>query len=76
MSAARGARLGTTGGSGSDDPAWDIHQYGYMGGDSQNRGGRGIGFGMGRRQLVGPREMGGGGNAGGGGGGGGGQGQG
>ncbi|KAL2045270.1 hypothetical protein N7G274_002353 [Stereocaulon virgatum] len=35
--------------------AWDVNQYGYLGGDSQNRGGTGIGFG-GRRQLVGPRE--------------------
>ncbi|KAH0035108.1 hypothetical protein KCU72_g10655, partial [Aureobasidium melanogenum] len=37
--------------------SWDIHQYGYMGGDSQNRGsssGSGIGFG-GRRQIIGPR---------------------
>lgn len=36
---------------------WDVHQYGYMGGDSQNRGsssGSGIGFG-GRRQIIGPR---------------------
>ena len=39
--------------------AWDVHQYGYMGGDSQNRGNLGIsGFGGARRQLVGgPREM-------------------
>lgn len=51
------------GGMGGDGPAvtpgggaWDVHQYGYLGGDSQNRGGTGIGFGMGRRQLVGPRE--------------------
>ena len=35
--------------------AWDVNQYGYLGGDSQNKGGTGIGFG-GRRQLVGPRE--------------------
>ncbi|KAL8852291.1 MAG: hypothetical protein Q9221_002786 [Calogaya cf. arnoldii] len=35
--------------------SWDVHQYGYLGGDSQNRGGPGLG---GRRQLVGPREMG------------------
>jgi hypothetical protein len=37
--------------------SWDVHQYGYMGGDSQNRGsssGSGIGFG-GRRQIIGPR---------------------
>lgn len=55
---ARGEELGT------GEGAWDIHQYGYLGGDSQNRGGRGIGIG-GRRQLVGPREMGGGGAGGG-----------
>lgn len=34
---------------------WDVNQYGYLGGDSQNRGGPGLG---GRRQLVGPRAMG------------------
>ncbi|KAL9638794.1 MAG: hypothetical protein Q9164_001324 [Protoblastenia rupestris] len=43
-------------GTGPGDGAWDVHQYGYLGGDSQNKGGTGIGFGMGRRQLVGPRE--------------------
>ncbi|KAL9128822.1 MAG: hypothetical protein Q9217_002575 [Psora testacea] len=43
-------------GTAPGDGAWDVHQYGYLGGDSQNRGGTGIGFGMGRRQLVGPRE--------------------
>ena len=43
------------GGTGPGDGAWDVHQYGYLGGDSQNRGGAGIGFGA-RRQLVGPRE--------------------
>ena len=36
--------------------AWDTSQYGYLGRDSQNRVGTGIGFGMGRRQLVGPRD--------------------
>ncbi|MDI1485560.1 MAG: calponin [Ramalina farinacea] len=36
--------------------AWDVHQYGYLGGDSQNKGATGVGFGMARRQLVGPRE--------------------
>ncbi|KAK4503529.1 hypothetical protein PRZ48_004444 [Zasmidium cellare] len=38
---------------------WDIHQYGYMGGDSQNKGsgvGSGINFG-GRRQIIGPRPQ-------------------
>lgn len=33
--------------------AWDIHQYGYLGGDNQNRGGPGLGAG--RRQIIGPR---------------------
>lgn len=32
--------------------SWDVNQYGYLGGDSQNRGG--IVFG-GRRQIIGPR---------------------
>ena len=39
--------------------SWDVNQYGFMGGDSQNRGsgvGSGIAFG-GRRQILGPREM-------------------
>ena len=31
---------------------WSTAQYGYMGGDSQNRGGVGLG---GRRQIIGPR---------------------
>lgn len=43
------------GGVNPGDGSWDVNQYGYLGGDSQNRGGTGIGFG-GRRQLVGPRE--------------------
>ncbi|KAJ9657996.1 calponin [Neophaeococcomyces mojaviensis] len=34
---------------------WDVHQYGYMGGDSQNRGGPGLGVGGARRQILGPR---------------------
>lgn len=34
--------------------SWDINQYGYIGGDSQNKLGTGIGFG-GRRQIIGPR---------------------
>ncbi|KAI4231232.1 MAG: hypothetical protein L6R40_007802 [Gallowayella cf. fulva] len=42
-------------GFGPKGESWDVHQYGYLGGDSQNRGGPGLG---GRRQLVGPREMG------------------
>ncbi|EXJ74604.1 uncharacterized protein A1O5_02901 [Cladophialophora psammophila CBS 110553] len=34
---------------------WDVHQYGFMGGDSQNRGGPGLGVGGARRQIIGPR---------------------
>lgn len=37
--------------------SWDVNQYGYMGGDSQNKVGTGIGFG-GRRQILGPRPFG------------------
>ena len=44
-------------GTAPGDGAWDTSQYGFLGGDGQNKGGRGIG--VGRRQLVGPREMGG-----------------
>ncbi|KAK8243928.1 calponin [Phyllosticta capitalensis] len=36
--------------------SWDVHQYGYVGGDSQNKVGTGINFG-GRRQILGPRNM-------------------
>lgn len=35
--------------------AWDVHQYGYLGGDNQNRGGPGLGVGGARRQIIGPR---------------------
>ncbi|KAL4920025.1 hypothetical protein BDW62DRAFT_30295 [Aspergillus aurantiobrunneus] len=35
--------------------AWDVHQYGFMGGDNQNRGGPGLGIGGARRQIIGPR---------------------
>jgi hypothetical protein len=35
--------------------SFDVHQYGYMGGDSQNRGGAGLGVGGARRQIIGPR---------------------
>lgn len=38
----------------SGDAGWDVNQYGYMGGDNQNRGGPGLGFGA-RRQIIGPR---------------------
>ncbi|CAI7660368.1 unnamed protein product [Penicillium pancosmium] len=34
---------------------WDVHQYGYLGGDNQNRGGVGLGVGGARRQIIGPR---------------------
>ena len=34
--------------------SWDVNQYGWTGGDSQNKVGSGIGFG-GRRQIIGPR---------------------
>jgi hypothetical protein len=36
---------------------WDVHQYGYMGGDSQNKGGPGLGVGGARRQIIGPRPL-------------------
>ncbi|KAL9600513.1 MAG: hypothetical protein Q9219_003164 [cf. Caloplaca sp. 3 TL-2023] len=42
-------------GFGPRGESWDVHQYGYLGGDNQNRGGPGLG---GRRGLVGPRAMG------------------
>ncbi|KAL3479907.1 hypothetical protein BJX99DRAFT_221446 [Aspergillus californicus] len=35
--------------------AWDVHQYGFMGGDNQNKGGHGLGIGGARRQIIGPR---------------------
>lgn len=35
--------------------SWDVHQYGYIGGDNQNRGGHGLGVGGARRQIIGPR---------------------
>lgn len=38
--------------------SWDVHQYGYTGGDSQNRGGPGLGVGGARRQIIGgPRPQ-------------------
>jgi hypothetical protein len=36
---------------------WDVHQYGYMGGDSQNKVGPGLGIGGARRQIIGPRPL-------------------
>jgi len=35
--------------------AWNVHQYGWVGGDSQNRGGPGLGVGGAWRQIIGPR---------------------
>ncbi|WEW60870.1 calponin [Emydomyces testavorans] len=43
-----------TAGTGPGEGGWDVNQYGYIGGDSQNRGATGIGFGA-RRQIIGPR---------------------
>lgn len=42
-------------GTGPGQGAWDVHQYGYMGGDNQNRGGLGLGVSGARRQIIGPR---------------------
>jgi len=47
---ARDSREGTGPGQ-----SWDVHQYGYMGGDNQSRGGPGLGVGGARRQIIGPR---------------------
>lgn len=53
--AAAASGVKEAGGVGPGDGAWDTSQYGYLGGDSQNRGGAGIGFGA-RRQIIGPRD--------------------
>ena len=45
---ARGVKDGGTG----PGESWDVNQYGYTGGDNQNRGG--VNFGA-RRQILGPR---------------------
>lgn len=42
-------------GTAPGEGAWDVHQYGWLGGDSQNRGGHGLGVGGARRQIIGPR---------------------
>ncbi|KAL1966712.1 hypothetical protein VTN77DRAFT_3909 [Rasamsonia byssochlamydoides] len=42
-------------GTGPGEGAWNVHQYGYLGGDNQNRGGPGLGVGGARRQIVGTR---------------------
>ena len=50
--AARDFKEGT-----GEGQSWDVNQYGWTGGDGQNRGssvGSGIGMG-GRRQIIGPR---------------------
>ncbi|KAI9735979.1 MAG: hypothetical protein M1834_001445 [Cirrosporium novae-zelandiae] len=50
--------VGADGGEGTGEgQSWDVNQYGWIGGDNQNKGsstGSGIGFG-GRRQIIGPR---------------------
>jgi transgelin len=51
--AKRGVGVGISSAPGQG--GWDVHQYGYMGGDSQNRGGTGLGVGGARRQIIGPR---------------------
>ncbi|KAH0538959.1 hypothetical protein FGG08_004474 [Glutinoglossum americanum] len=50
--AQRGIGKGTKEGQVGEGGAWDVSQYGWTGGDSQNRGG--VAFG-GRRQIIGPR---------------------
>lgn len=52
--AAAKGRKDSTLGSGPGQ-SWDVHQYGYMGGDNQNRVGPGLGIGGARRQIIGPR---------------------
>ncbi|KAN0080630.1 hypothetical protein V8E54_003834 [Elaphomyces granulatus] len=42
-------------GIGPGQGAWDVHQYGFLGGDNQNRGGPGLGIGGAKRQIIGPR---------------------
>ncbi|PGH30962.1 hypothetical protein GX50_06273 [[Emmonsia] crescens] len=43
-----------TAGAAPGEGGWDVNQYGFMGGDNQNRGGPGL-FGGARRQIIGPR---------------------
>lgn len=50
--AQRGIGRGAKEGQVVEGGAWDVNQYGWTGGDSQNRGG--VAFG-GRRQIIGPR---------------------
>ncbi|KAF4124224.1 transgelin [Geosmithia morbida] len=50
------AAAARTGDGGAVGGRWDVSQWtGFTGGDSQNRGGQGIGAG--RRQIVGPRPL-------------------
>ncbi|KAI9891527.1 MAG: hypothetical protein M1814_002650 [Vezdaea aestivalis] len=49
----RGAGVGKKEGMVGEGGNWDVNQYGWLGGDSQNRGAAGIGAG--RRQIIGPR---------------------
>ncbi|KJY02503.1 calponin domain protein [Zymoseptoria brevis] len=56
QSAAKTAPRDLSQGTG-EGQSWDVNQYGYMGGDSMNKGssvGSGINIG-GRRQIIGPR---------------------
>jgi hypothetical protein len=48
--ASKDPTAGTGGGQ-----SWDVNQYGYMGGDNQNKLG---GIGGGKRQIIGPRPFG------------------
>ncbi|KAI9802550.1 MAG: hypothetical protein M1833_001622 [Piccolia ochrophora] len=50
--AQRGVGKGKTENTVGEGGSWDVNQYGWTGGDSQNRGG--VAFG-GRRQIIGPR---------------------
>ncbi|KAE8349649.1 hypothetical protein BDV28DRAFT_151694 [Aspergillus coremiiformis] len=54
QAAANGLKDGSLG-VGPGEGAWDVHQYGFIGGDNQNRGGPGLGVGGARRQIIGPR---------------------
>ncbi|KAI9758958.1 MAG: hypothetical protein M4579_002698 [Chaenotheca gracillima] len=48
----RGVGKGVPEGTVGEGGSWDVNQYGFTGGDNQNRGG--VNFG-GRRQIIGPR---------------------
>jgi transgelin len=53
--AAKGVGKGDLANTTGEGGAWSVSQYGWMGGDSQNRGGAGLGVGGARRQIIGPR---------------------